>query len=152
MSTITRFYTAFTQRDWSTMGSCYAEDAHFSDPVFPDLDASGVRAMWKMLLTSGTDLRVTFKVMEESATGGVCEWEAYYTFSKTGRHVRNSIRSEFGLRDGRIIRQRDHFNFWRWSRQALGASGLFLGWSPIVKNKVRAIAAAGLRNAKTTGA
>lgn len=147
MSVLTRFYTAFAQRDWSTMGACYAEDARFSDPVFPDLDAAGVRGMWKMLLTSGTDLRVTFKVQEENPVHGVVTWEAFYTFSKTGRKVHNIIRSEFVLRDGLIVQQRDHFDFWRWSRQALGLSGLLLGWSPLVKNKVRGIAASGLRKA-----
>lgn len=145
MSVLHRFYTAFAQRDWSTMGACYAEEAHFSDPVFPELDASGVRAMWKMLLTSGTDLRVAFTVIEETPTGGVCGWEAFYTFSRTGRKVHNIIRSEFHLRDGKIIRQCDHFNFWRWSGQALGATGLLLGWSPIVRNKVRHTAAHALR-------
>ncbi len=144
MSLITRFYTAFAQRDWSTMGACYADDAHFSDPVFPDLDVAGARAMWKMLLTSGTDLRVTFKVLEETEKRGVCEWEAFYTFSRTGRKVHNIIRSEIELRNGLIVQQRDHFNFWRWSRQALGMSGLLLGWSPVVKNKVRGTAHAGL--------
>ena len=145
MSVLTRFYTAFALRDWSTMGACYADDARFSDPVFPDLDAAGVRGMWKMLLTSGTDLRVTFKVVEESAHRGVGEWEAFYTFSRTGRKVHNIIRSEFELRDGLIVRQRDQFDFWRWSRQALGMSGVLLGWSPLVRNKVRATAAAALR-------
>jgi ketosteroid isomerase-like protein len=144
-SVLQRFYSAFAQRDWSTMGACYADDARFSDPVFPALDARGVRAMWKMLLTSGTDLRITFKVIEEDEHRGLCEWEAFYAFSRTGRNVHNIIRSEFELRDGLIVRQRDHFNFWRWSRQALGTSGALLGWTPIVKNKVRAIAAAGLR-------
>ena len=142
-----RFYTAFAQRDWSAMGACYAEDARFSDPVFPDLDAKEVRAMWKMLLTSGTDLRINYRVVDENATQGHCEWEAFYTFSRTGRKVQNIIRSEFGLRDGLIHRQRDHFDFWHWSRQALGPSGLLLGWSPLVKNKVRGIAASGLKKA-----
>lgn len=145
MSVLTRFYSAFTQRDWSTMGACYTDDARFSDPVFPDLDAAGVRGMWKMLLTSGTDLRVTFKVVEESAHRGVGEWEAVYTFSRTGRKVHNIIRSEFELRDGSIVRQCDRFDFWRWSRQALGITGVLLGWSPLVRNRVRATAAAALR-------
>ncbi len=147
MSVIQRFYTAFARRDWSTMGACYHADARFSDPVFPDLDAQEVRVMWKMLLTSGSDLRVTFRGVEESDAKGVCEWEAFYHFSKTGRAVHNIIRSEFELRDGLIFCQRDHFNFWRWSRQALGMSGVLLGWSPLVRNKVRGIASAGLRKA-----
>lgn len=147
MEIIERFYTAFDRRDWSAMGACYADDARFSDPVFPDLDALQVRAMWRMLLTSGTDLRISFRVVYESATHGTCEWEAFYTFSRTGRKVHNVVRSEFGLRDGLIVRQHDRFDFWRWSGQALGASGVLLGWSPLVKNKVRGIAASGLRKA-----
>ncbi len=155
MSVIERFYTAFAQRDWSTMGACYHADARFSDPVFPDLKAEEVRAMWKMLLASGSDLRVTFRVLEENNANGVCEWEAFYHFSKrlrsgssgTGRAVHNIIRSEFELRDGLIFRQRDHFDFWRWSRQALGVSGVLLGWSPLVRNKVRGIAKTSLKRA-----
>lgn len=145
MSVLSRFYTAFAQRDWSTMGACYADDAHFSDPVFPQLDAAGVRAMWKMLLTSGTDLRITHEVIEESADTGLCEWEAFYTFNRTGRPVHNIVRSEFELRNGLIVRQRDRFDLWRWSRQALGPNGWLLGWSPMVQGRVRAMAAAGLR-------
>lgn len=144
MPILTRFYSAFASRDWAAMGACYADDAHFSDPVFPDLDAGGARAMWKMLLTSGTDLQMSFRVEQESETHGICHWEARYTFSRTGRKVHNIIRSEFELRDGLIVRQRDHFDFWRWSGQALGFSGQLLGWTPWVRNKVRASAQAAL--------
>lgn len=147
MSVVERFYTALAQRDWAAMGACYAEEARFSDPVFPDLDAAGVRAMWKMLLSSGTDLRVTFTIGEETGTRGRSVCDAFYTFSATGRPVHNSIHSTFELRDGLIFRQHDRFNFWRWSRQALGWRGLLLGWTPLVRNKVRATAAARLAKA-----
>ncbi len=144
---INRFYTAFAKSDWATMGSCYSDTAHFSDPVFPDLDARGVRAMWKMLLTSGRTLRVSFTVIEEHATGGRCRWEAFYTFSKSGRPVHNIITSTFTIKDGLIVRQVDTFDFWRWSRQALGLSGWLIGWLPLLRNKVRAMAAGNLRKA-----
>lgn len=147
MSVISRFYTAFAHRDRAAMAACYADDARFSDPVFPDLDATQVRAMWKMLLTSGTDLRVTHQVLEESPGRARCRWEAWYTFSRSGRPVHNIIHAEFELRDGMIVRHRDTFSFWRWSRQALGTTGLLLGWSPLVRNKVRATAAASLARA-----
>lgn len=145
MPVLDRFYSAFAARDWATMGACYADDAHFSDTVFQDLDANGVRAMWRMLLTSGTDLQVSHRVEAESQKTGLCQWEAHYTFSRTGRKVHNIIRSEFELRNGLIVRQRDHFDFWRWSRQALGTTGLVLGWSPLMRNKVRATAEAALK-------
>lgn len=31
----------------------------------------------------------------------------------------------------------DNFSLWKWSRQALGAKGLLLGWSGLVQNKIR---------------
>jgi hypothetical protein len=42
------------------------------------------------------------------------------------------------------LRQRDTYDFWSWSRQALGLPGLLLGWSGFLRTKVRAQAAAGL--------
>ncbi len=145
MHVLERFYAAFAQRDWATMGACYHAGARFSDPVFPDLDEAQVRAMWRMLLTSGTDLRITYKVVEAEATKGRVQWEAWYTFSKSGRKVHNVIMSEFELKDDRIVEQRDQFDFWRWSRQALGTSGVLLGWTSIVRGKVQQMAALNLR-------
>ncbi|MCB0790465.1 MAG: nuclear transport factor 2 family protein [Flavobacteriales bacterium] len=147
MSTITRFYDAFARHDWATMGACYHADGHFSDPVFGELTAEQVKAMWRMLLTSGTDLRVTYRVVQEDGDGGTAIWDAYYTFSRTGRRVHNHITAEMRFKDGLIIEHNDTFSFWRWSRQALGSPGLLLGWSPILRNKLRGSALAGLRKA-----
>ncbi len=147
MSTIERFYTAFAERDWSAMGACYHDDATFSDPVFVDLNATEARAMWKMLVTSGKDLRVTHAILTEDGKTGSAQWDAWYTFSKTGRPVHNRITATFTFKDGLILSHHDQFDFWRWSRQALGTSGLLLGWTPIVRNKVRGIARAGLERA-----
>lgn len=148
MAVLDRFYSAFQDHDWASMGACYHPDARFSDPVFPDLDAAGVRAMWKMLLTSGTDLRIGFSILDESATSGKAEWEAHYTFSRTGRSVHNEVTSSFVLKDGLILRQVDAFDFWKWSKQSLGTSGTLLGWSTFLKNKVRGAAASGLAKAR----
>ena len=56
----------------------------------------------------------------------------------------NTISARFLFRDGLIIAHRDAFNFWAWSRQALGVSGLLLGGSAWLRAKVRAQAAAKL--------
>ena len=45
-----------------------------------------------------------------------------------------------------IARHTDRFSFWRWSRQALGPVGLWLGWTPFLRAKVRANARAGLKD------
>ena len=147
MALLHQFYSAFAQHDWATMGASYHPEAQFSDPVFPHLDAAQVRAMWKMLLTSGSDLRLEFQVLGETEAGGRVQWDAWYTFGASGRKVHNRVASTFVLKDGLILRQKDAFNFWRWSRQALGTSGALLGWSSMVRNKVQATAAKRLEKA-----
>jgi ketosteroid isomerase-like protein len=143
-ATITRFYEAFQKRDAATMAACYAPDVQFSDPVFPDLRGAQAGLMWKMLCERGKDLRLEFRDVRADATGGSAHWEAWYTFSATGRKVHNVIDASFAFRDGRIARHVDRFDLYRWSRQALGPAGLLLGWSPPLQNKVRAMAAKGL--------
>lgn len=150
MSTLDTFYQAFARGDHAAMGACYHPSARFSDPVFPDLDAAGVRAMWRMLLTSGSPLRITHEILEDDGTHAAVRWQAWYTFSRTERPVHNIITSTFELKDGLILQQRDRFNFWRWSRQALGPAGLLLGWTPLLRNKVRGMAAANLRKTMAT--
>ena len=140
-----RFYAAFKARDGDTMAACYAPNARFSDPVFPDLRGSEPGAMWRML-TSGedSDLRVELLEREADETTGSARWVAYYTFPETGRKVENRIKASFRFAGGLIAEHRDEFGFYRWSRQALGTPALLLGWTPILRASVRRRARAGL--------
>jgi ketosteroid isomerase-like protein len=139
-----RFYAAFARRDAESMAACYADDASFSDPAFPDLRGEAVRDMWRMLCARGKDLRIEHRVTAASAGRASVRWEAWYTFSGTGRAVHNVIDAELEVRDGKIVRHRDEFSFPRWARQALGAPGLLLGWTPFLQRKVQAQAAIAL--------
>lgn len=141
---IERFYHAFQQRDATTMGACYHPQAHFSDPVFTDLDADGVRAMWAMLCARGKDLRIEFSDVRTGDGRGHAHWEAWYSFSATGRKVHNAIDADFEFRDGLILRHADRFDFHRWAGQALGLAGRVLGGTGFLRRKVRRQAAAGL--------
>ena len=141
---ITNFYTAFQRKDWAVMAACYHPDATFRDEAFDLKSGEEAGAMWKMLVTAGRDLRIEFRDVQADENSGSAHWDAWYTFSKTGRPVHNIIRAEFEFRDELIYRHRDRFDFWRWSRQALGAPGLLLGWSDFLQNKVRATAMRGL--------
>lgn len=134
---ITKFYTAFQQRDAATMSSCYHPDIVFNDPAFVNLRGSEAGAMWKMLCERGKDLVLTFNQVQADDTTGQAHWEATYTFSKTGRKVHNIIEARFKFQDGLIIEHRDSFNFRRWSAQALGLTGLLLGWTPMLQKKVQ---------------
>jgi ketosteroid isomerase-like protein len=141
---IQRFYAAFAERDGDAMAACYAPDARFSDPVFGDLRGSEPGAMWRMLTGRAQDL--TVDLVEHSADGGrgSARWIAHYTFTQTGRPVTNDVRASFRFDDGMIVDHRDEFDFHRWARQALGTSGLLLGWTPIIRSAVRRRARAGL--------
>jgi ketosteroid isomerase-like protein len=140
-----RFYSAFAAREWRTMGRLYADDARFSDPAFADLDAGQVRAMWRMLISRGTDLSLQYRVVDETDDAASVHWTARYTFTQTGRPVVNEVTATLALRDGAIVRHVDAFDFHRWARQALGVPGLLLGWTPYFRRAVQGKARAGLR-------
>jgi ketosteroid isomerase-like protein len=137
---IERFYQAFARRDAEEMASLYTDDVRFSDPAFGILNGEHARNMWRMLAGRAKDLELTFSVLSDERA----HWEARYTFSQTGRKVHNVIEATFEFRDGKIARHDDVFDFWRWSRHALGPVGLLLGWTPLLQNAVRKKALAGL--------
>jgi limonene-1,2-epoxide hydrolase len=141
---LTGFYRAFAAKDGAAMATAYAADAHFSDPVFTDLRGTEVGAMWQMLCSRATDLKVEASGISADDLNGRAHWEAWYTFTKTGRKVHNVIDATFEFRDGKIITHRDVFDLWRWASMALGPSGRLLGWTPFLQSKVRKEARAGL--------
>ena len=134
---IRNFYEAFDRKDYSVMQGSYHPAAVFTDPVFGDLTAAQVKAMWKMLALSATDLSIRFDGVRAGDDAGECRWEAWYTYPATGRRVHNVITATFRFRDGKIIAHRDRFDFWRWARMALGTPGLLLGWTPYLSRVVR---------------
>lgn len=138
------FYAAFAKRDAAGMAACYHPDIHFSDEVFTDLRAARAPAMWQMLCERGKDLRIECRDVGADDSSGHAHWEAWYTFSGTGRKVHNIVDAQFEFRDGKIIRHQDSFDFRAWASQALGPMGTLLGWSSFLKNRVRTKAAAGL--------
>ena len=141
---ITNFYAAFGARDGGTMAASYAPDAKFSDPVFPDLTGDEPGMMWKMLTSRAKDLVIELAEYDAGEESGTAHWIATYTFTQTGRKVVNDVHAHFRFKDGLIAEHMDDFNFYNWSRQALGVSGLLLGWTPIIRGAVQKKARAGL--------
>lgn len=143
--TIESFYRAFAQRDYAGMAACYHPSIHFADPVFPDLRGSEARAMWHMLCEQGADLEVSFADVAAEGNQGTAQWSADYTFSPTGRRVHNNVDAVFEFADGKIIRHIDSFDLWKWTRMALGATGIVTGWTGFTQSRVRATAGKSLR-------
>ncbi len=147
---LTRFYTAFAALDAEAMVDCYAPDTRFQDEVFTLRGRNEVGGMWRMLCDavkakSRDDWKLSFRDIQTNGDTGKAHWEATYRFSATGRLVHNVIDGTFVFRDGLIIEHHDRFDFHRWSRQALGLPGLFLGRTTLLRKKVRAQAAANLQ-------
>lgn len=133
---IETFYTSFQKLDAEAMILCYHSDIRFSDPVFPNLSASEVGDMWRMLCSQAKNFEVTFADVQADDRTGQAHWEARYDFSATGRRVHNRIDAEFEFQDGKIFKHTDAFDFWKWSSQALGPVGFLLGWTPMLRRKV----------------
>ncbi len=134
---IERFYSAFARRDHGAMAACYAPDATFSDPVFVGLRGPEVAGMWRMLCERGTDLRIAFRDIEATVESGTARWEAWYSYGPSGRAVHNSVAASFRFEHGLIATHRDDFSLTRWARQALGPTGVLLGWAPPFQEAIR---------------
>ncbi len=143
---ITHFYSSFQQKNIQAMQECYADNVIFNDPVFSNLDAGQVRAMWAMLIKNGKDMRLEFKNIKGTEKDVTAEWDAFYTFSLTGNKVVNRIKASFLIENGKILRHTDVFSFYDWAKQALGLSGFLLGWTSFLKNKIRTRAKKNLEN------
>jgi ketosteroid isomerase-like protein len=137
-------YAAFGRSDGDAMSRCYAPDATFSDPVFVGLRGDEPGGMWRMLTSRAKDFSVELVSRDADASVGTAHWVARYRFAQTGRPVVNDVLSRFRFADGLIAEQVDEFDFYRWSRQALGPPGALLGWTPLLRRSVQRKARAGL--------
>jgi ketosteroid isomerase-like protein len=144
--TIRAFYAAFAELDGAAMAACYADDARFEDEVFSLVGRDRIGGMWTMLTDAVRARgREDWRLSVGEVTDRSAHWEAEYRFSATGRRVHNRVDATFGFDgDGLITRHVDRFDFWRWSRQALGPAGWLLGWTPWLHTKVCAQAQARL--------
>lgn len=133
---VTSFYDAMGRRDFETMNAVYSNNATFSDPVFMGLNNGKVRSMWKMLMTNAQNWSHEYEVLEVTATSASVKWIGRYDFSKTGRPVENHVMSYMVFENDKVVAHVDSFDFWDWTKMALGTSGYMLGWSSFMQNKV----------------
>ncbi|MBC6995571.1 nuclear transport factor 2 family protein [Neolewinella lacunae] len=136
---IHQFYTAFAAGDAAGMLACYADNVVFEDPAFGMLRGERAKNMWRMLLSrGGSELRVSYGEVATTGDRGSASWRAEYFYGPKRRKVVNEIHASFVFQDGKIIRHTDVFDLWKWSRQALGLPGWLVGWSPMLRRKIRA--------------
>lgn len=139
------FYQAFQKKDFKTMQGLYADNATFSDPIFPNLTSQEVRAMWEMLLAPSKDLHLEYEIWEEKGNQIKTKWIVTYTFPKTKRKVVNKIMATMTIENGLITAHTDVFNFHKWVSQALGRVGFLLGWTHFLRKKIQTTARRNLK-------
>lgn len=133
------FYRSFSALDAQKMVANYHPDVVFKDPAFGELKGSRARNMWRMLCDSqkGKDFRVKVLSVEADEEFGMALWEARYAFGRSERKVHNKIKAKFKFSDGKIIEHTDHFDLYRWSRQAMGIAGWLIGWSSFFQKSLQ---------------
>ena len=133
---IQKFYDSFAAGDSAGMVDCYADDIEFQDPAFGPLKGEHAKNMWRMLLKT-PGIKITVSNIKADDQTGSADWVAEYTFSLTGKKVINKVHADFIFSNDKITKHTDYFNFWKWASQAFGFKGVLLGWTPLMKNKVR---------------
>ena len=115
-----RLFTALNEHDHAAMGFCYhkTEKVLFHDIAFHLVEAKHILAMWHMICL--TDIRASFRVVDSTTTSARVKLIDDYTFSATGRRVRNEIESQFRLSDGLIVEHVDDCDAHLWAAMAFG--------------------------------
>src|SRR5262245_4378615 len=111
-------FTSLNNKDYDSMGECYDESATFRDIAFDLKGRHQIRSMWHMICHG--DICCTFEVFAADDSEGVVRLVDEYTFTDTGRRVRNPIESRFRFADGRIVSQTDACDARTWAAMALG--------------------------------
>jgi ketosteroid isomerase-like protein len=130
------FYQAFQEKDADRMISFYDEKIVFEDPAFGQLKGREAKMMWKMLCSSANDLTISYEIVAAEGDRVDVNWEAKYTFSKSGRKVHNKIKASLFFKEALIVEHIDKFSLYRWASQALGLQGYLLAWTGFFKKKL----------------
>lgn len=111
------FYTAFQTKDVAAMGKLYAPGTTFKDPIYDLKGKDATTHMWTSLFKAGTDLKLSYKVLDSSADSAKVSWTADYKVF--GRPVHNESITELKVKDGQITQQQDNWSWSKWAKQAL---------------------------------
>lgn len=145
---VAAFYAAFARLEPPAMAPLYADAVQFRDEAFNLSGRAATMAMWSMLCDGvrgqGAAGRAVWRLEASAirrdpadARAVLAHWDVDYLFGPAQRRVHNRIDARFVFdASGRVVEHVDRFDFWRWSRQAVGLPGLLLGWSPWLKGKV----------------
>jgi hypothetical protein len=117
-------YGGLNRHDYEAMANCYHPAARFRDIAFDLKGKDRISTMWRMICSG--DIQATFEIVGADEASGIAKLVDEYTFTDTGRRVRNPIESRFRFRDGLIIEHLDSCDPRAWATAAVGGIGGFL--------------------------
>lgn len=121
---VRRLYGCLDRHQPEEMAKCYHPDATFHDIAFDLSGKERIAAMWRMICAG--DIRAALESVQAGDATGSATVVDQYTFTDTGRPVRNRIQSEFRFRDGLIVEHRDSCDARAWASAAIGGAAGFL--------------------------
>jgi hypothetical protein len=119
-----RLFSSLNRKDDKTIASCYHLEATFQDIAFDLHGRNEIHDMWRMICAG--DIRATFEVVHADDETGRVRVVVEYTFSDTGRKVRNVIDSRFTFKDHLVVEHRDSCDAKAWAAMAIGGVKGFL--------------------------
>ena len=117
-------FAAVERRDAKAIAECYHADATFRDIAFDLHGKKEIHDMWRMICSG--DIRPTFNIVHADDVSGHVKVVDEYTFTDTGRKVRNVIDSRFLFTDHLVAAHRDECDPRAWAAMAIGGVGGFL--------------------------
>lgn len=132
-----RLFSSLARRDDKSMATCYHPEATFQDIAFDLHGKTAIHDMWRMICAG--DIRASFEIIHADDERGHVKLVDQYTFSDTGRKVRNVIDSRFRFADYLIVEHRDVCDPREWAAMAIGGvSGFVAGRvAPLRRFKAR---------------
>ena len=132
-----RLFSSLDRRDHETVATCYHSEATFQDIAFSLHGQKEIHDMWRMICAG--DIHTTFEVVHADDETGRARVIDEYTFSDTGRKVRNVIDSQFTFKDHLVFQHRDECDAQEWAAMAMGGFSGFLAGriAPLRRLKAR---------------
>lgn len=140
---VSMFFTAYQRHDYLGMHACLDPWVEFGDLAFESITGAQVRAMWRWYCepteTRKDPVQVPgFEVLKADGDHVYAEYWVRYSLG-AGKLVNYVIRSEFTLRDGKIVRQIDEpaISNLEFARMATGFPACLLALTPAFRPAIR---------------
>lgn len=131
------FFQGLKTKNYKSVQSLYGFNSFYSDEVFPSLAGSEIGKMWEMRFSLSKDFNLDYKILKSSSKNVEVKWDIKYKPKDFNKYVENSIRTTFEIQEGKIITQKDRFNFPKWVKNTRGTWAYLFCFLGITRKKIQ---------------